>query len=532
MEDFVDKNAIMQVFGCILQDSLLLSDTKFKLDVVDFPDLFTRSIYAAMNNLFLNGAQKISIIDIDKYLSNNTNLYEDFIKKNGIQYLNDAEELAQLDNYKYYYNRVKKFSALRSLYKKGFNVYEIYNPKLLGTSDFKKMEEKFEEMSLVDIFNYFSHKLLDLESKYNASENKGSIKATEGITSLKEKLKKSPEVGYSFQNEIYNTIVRGARKGKFYLNSGSTGSGKSRFMVGAACNLAYPYRYNSRTKIWEEVGNKQKVLVITTELEEDEVQTMILAYLTDINEEIILNSTYTKEEESRIDKAIEIMETYDNLYIERLSDPSVSQITSCIKKHCVIYGVDHVFYDYIFSSPGLLNEYRDLKIREDVSLKMLSTALKDIAVDYNIFIMSGTQLNSDWETKKGIRNQNLISGSKAIAEKIDIGSITLPVTKEEINMLTPYINSLGIKPPTHVTDIYKVRRGRYNEVRIWSNFDLGTCRMVDLFITDAYFNPIRDFNIVKYVIGNNENKPSINDSIEKSSIEEKEKNNEDFHFSF
>ena len=34
-----------------------------------------------------------------------------------------------------------------------------------------------------------------------------------------------------------------------------------------------------------------------------------------------------------------------------------------------------------FSSPGLLGEFRDLKIREDVVLNMMSTALKDIAAD-------------------------------------------------------------------------------------------------------------------------------------------------------
>ena len=30
------------------------------------------------------------------------------------------------------------------------------------------------------------------------------------------------------------------------------------------------------------------------------------------------------------------------------------------------YNIEYVFYDYIFSSPGLLGEYRDLKVREDI----------------------------------------------------------------------------------------------------------------------------------------------------------------------
>ena len=122
-----------------------------------------------------------------------------------------------------------------------------------------------------------------------------------------------------------------------------------------------------------------KVLVLTTELEKDEVQTIILSNVTGINEEKILYGTYTPEESDRITEAIEMMEQNSNLFIESLPDPSITAIKSIIKKHASITGVEYVFYDYIFSSPNLLSEFKDARIREDVSLMMLSTALKDIA---------------------------------------------------------------------------------------------------------------------------------------------------------
>ena len=111
-----------------------------------------------------------------------------------------------------------------------------------------------------------------------------------------------------------------------------------------------------------------------------------------------------------------------------------------------------------FSSPSLLNEYRDLKIREDVVLTMLSTALKDLAVELKIFIMSGTQLNRTWEEKKGhataIRNQNMIRGATGIIDKVDLGGITMPVNSDDISMLSRLLNELNINPPTQVTDIF------------------------------------------------------------------------------
>ena len=43
--------------------------------------------------------------------------------------------------------------------------------------------------------------------------------------------------------------------------------------------------------------------------------------------------------------------------------------------------------------------------------------------------------------------------------------------------------------PTHVLDIYKMRRGRYKNVRIWTRLDLGCGRRKDLFITSADNQP-------------------------------------------
>ena len=130
---------------------------------------------------------------------------------------------------------------------------------------------------------------------------------------------------------------------------------------------------------------------------------------------------------------------------------------------------------------------------------MLSTKLKDLANELDVFVESGSQLNRGWEssTNGNIRSQNLLRGSTAIADKIDAGYITLPASQEEITMLSKLVEMKGGKRPTHVTDIYKLRRGRYKNVRVWSNIDLGTCRMEDLFVTDALGNEV-PIPVLKY----------------------------------
>lgn len=44
--------------------------------------------------------------------------------------------------------------------------------------------------------------------------------------------------------------------------------------------------------------------------------------------------------------------------------------------------------------------------------------------------------------------------------------------------------------PTHVLDVYKMRRGRYKNVRIWIKLDLGTGERRDLFMTSSNNEPI------------------------------------------
>lgn len=122
-----------------------------------------------------------------------------------------------------------------------------------------------------------------------------------------------------------------------------------------------------------------------------------------------------------------------------------------------------------------------------VALGMLSTALKDLAVEMQLFVMSSTQTNAKSEDEKGgIKNESVVRGSRAIIDKCDIACVISRVNSEEQELLSDLITKIGIAP-NQVLDIYKVRRGKYTNVRIWSDVDLGTCRKKDLFITNDKF---------------------------------------------
>lgn len=513
-----DKNAVLQVFGDLLKNPQYLSETdKYTLTPSDFTSTFEKVIFSSIYNLYLGGAEKISRVEIDNYLKDFPPSYTVFEREKGLEYLSDAEELAQPENFPYYYKRIKKFSCLRELKKAGYNVDKIYveNPIDLTA---KRANEKFDQLEVADIIALIRKDFLKIESDFGNNGENETQKASRGIENLLKDLAQAPDIGARLQGDYFNTITRGARKGKFYLRSSGSGVGKTRAAVGDACYIAYPIYYDTEKGKWIRHGDTEKVLFIATEQDHSEIQTLILAYLSGVDEEKIISSHCNPEEKERLRQAILVMQQYkDNLFIARVPNPNVEQIKAIVRQNYIVNNIQNVFYDYIFSSPSLLGEFRDLKIREDVALGLLGAALKDLAVELGIFVMSSTQLNGDVDKKVGIKDQTCLRGAKSLADKTDVGAITCRVSDEELKQLEPVISVVGLIP-NQVTDIYKVRRGKWTQCRIWSKMDLSTCRKVDLFVTDVNLAPLDDFQIMFNDIEFQQDNTSINNFLNELNI--------------
>jgi replicative DNA helicase len=282
-----------------------------------------------------------------------------------------------------------------------------------------------------------------------------------------------------------------------YINSAPSGHGKTRFMVGNACAISLPRIEGDKVVIRDDLA---PVLFVTTEQQADEIQTLILAYVSGVNERKILYGNANFEEEQRILQAIQLIKKYENNFIiEVIPDPSIALIRAKIIKHIFQNHVQFIFYDYIFTSPSLLVEYQQSKIREDVALMMLSNTLKEIAAQYDVFVQSATQLNERWEQTM-IRNVNHIRGSKAIADKADVGMITVKLEEvpEEKAIVEQLCKHAGIEIPNVVTDIYKNRRGELTSVKLFRYFDYGTCRTRDLFLTGLNHNILKNYDKIEY----------------------------------
>ena len=498
---FVDTTAIMQVIGCIYKHPYLLEqEDKYFFHEEDFTERFHQTLFGSIYNLKMLGANKIDIDDILNYLSTRPTREAEFKVNKGEEYLAKLVDIADLSKFDYYYGRMKKMTLLRFYDNNGIDVRDLYDPdNILDIKKKQIQEDWLDNSSLEMIAQKIDDKIEMIKSTCVDNSFGKARHASEGIRGLIDRLKETPEVGVPLYGPLINTVTRGARLKKFYLRSAPTGCGKSRSMIADACNISCNEIYDEQLG-WIKNGAAEPTLYITTEQELEEVQTMMLAFLSNVNEDTILNGTYSGDEEARVDKAIEILEN-SPLYIEELPDFSLRDIENTIKRNVRDNNVTYVFHDYIHTSLKILEEITKrtggVKLREDNILFMISIRLKDLCNELGIFIMSATQLNGDWQEAKEA-NQNLLRGAKSIADKIDMGAIILPTKDDDIVALEKILATGIFTKPNLKISIYKNRRGKFKSVVLWCQADLGTCRIKPMFMTDGSYEmlPIEDINII------------------------------------
>ena len=481
-----NKNAAARLLGVLFKNPERLSNTdKYNLSTNDFADMFHKIIFGQIDLLYQSGMVKLSVEGFIKELSRFPARLDSFKKNDGEDFLVKAIELDEDKNFDFYYMKVKKMSMLRELKDAGFDISNWYTEDMLDLKRRELLEVKLEDSSFQDILDDIQNRFLNVESKFINKKTFDIDTAVSDIEDTLKQLREETAIGLPLNGEKLSTIILGARKKKVMSLSGESGSGKSRYAVGNACKLAFPILWNIKANKWENTGSNQKVIFITTELTKDEIQTIMLAFISGVQEEKLLNGNLSETEQKRVEEAVNIMFNFeDNFYIYHLPDPNVAQLRVNLKRYIYRFKVDAIFFDYIHTSPNLLSEFAGAKIREDVALMLLSTALKNIANEHNVFVWTGTQINGTIEPGV-IAGVETIRGSRAIMDKVDAAMVLRAVTPEDLKMVAMLSQQTG-KVPTHTIDFFKNRRGRHNKVRLWMILDLGNVNTEELFLTDQY----------------------------------------------
>ena len=499
---YVDIPAIVQVIGCIYQNPSLLDNENYSFTEEDFTEDFHKVIFGSIYNLHQLGAKKIDPIVIENYLEQRPKKLAIYKTNSGEEYLQKLENTTQLAAFGYYYKRMKKMTLLR-MYKElaGLNLSWLYDPDNIFDQKKKQQQEDWLDNTPIEkIADEIDSKIERIKAKYVDNADDTFSQAGEGAEELIERLMKYPELGYPLYGDLTNSITRGARLGKLYLRSAATGVGKTRSMIADACTIGCGELYKDGK--WVSNGTKEPVVYITTEQQLDEIQTMMLAFIADVDEDHIINNNYYTGELDRVRRAAAVLSD-SQIQIKRLPDFSLQDIENTIKFGVREFKARYFFHDYIHSSMKILSEISgkaNVKgLREDNILFMIAVRLKDLAVENGIFIMTATQLNAEYRSAQ-IYDQNLLRGAKSIADKIDAGMIMLDASQEDKEALKELVNKNGFNMPDTKISVYKNRRGRYKDILIWCDSNKGTCKITPKFVTNYQYElvdiPALKINVV------------------------------------
>lgn len=496
---YVDISSLVQVIGNLyVNPKIFEKDDKYKFNAQDFFDDFHQIVFKSIYNLWQLGAKEITLPAIQDYLEQRPKALSIYKTNKGDEFLLKCAENANPLTFDYYYNRMKKMSLLRAYEENDIDVSWIYNPEeIFDARKKQEQEDALDAATLEEIANQVNDRLDAVRLEYvEAVENCGN-QIGDGIDLLLESFKETPALGYPLYGDYINTVTRGARFGKFFLRSAATGIGKTRSMIADCCHIGCDQMYNLNTNKWETIGACQSCLFIATEQDLSECQTMCLAFIAGVDEEHILKNEYFSGETERIAKAAQILKN-SSIYFECLPDFTLKMIESVIKKHIREDQTQYIFFDYIHSSASILMEvggsHGIKSLREDNVLFLMSSKLKDIAVQNDVFIMSSTQLNAAYQDSD-TPDQNLLRGSKAIADRIDWGGILMDVTSADKEKITPFCQKNNLPIPNVKLSCYKNRQGRWKGIYLWENADRSTCRFNPIFATDWGYNVIQMDNL-------------------------------------
>lgn len=520
-----------------IKNIMRLASKEWRVETSDFHKPEYAAIYKALKTILATGktisnnGQVTSPSDKDLIMCIAEHNYIPGFEIKNQGWITDLYETVSLtDSFEYVFADFKRQSLVEKLVKYGLDPKNFYvNPN--DNLDNKVLKPEFAGLGASDILDSIKADIALIGGEFSRKGTSDVQSAFDNLESLLNETAETPEVGPPLQGDLFNAILGGAISSRLCIRSASSGLGKTRTSVGDACLLAFPLRYDWKLKKWIKDGRSEKVCLIITEQSMEEVQMMMLAYLSGVNEAAIKRNTWSQEQKRIVYQALKVVETFrDNLTIIRVPNPSISLLDSVIREQVILKKIKYVFYDYVFVSPSLLGEFRGQNLRNDEILLMFSDALKKLAVDLDIFIMTSTQVNAKADDNKDVRNEATLAGSRAIINKADFGCVMARPTKEELVAISSLCETEKIKweaehiepfqMPNCVTDIYKNRGGADTQMRIWSYLDLGTMKRHDYFVTDSRNEGktptiCPDYNI-----------PFEEEDIEKLDLCEKELNNQ------
>lgn len=467
----------------MIKPSLALSE-KWPLTKADFqPQQFHLRIWQAVYALAKRGASEVAALDCYNLCKNNAEVKRVFDDSNLTDFIDAIKQITNVDNFSVYWESIRKNTLLRAYESAGFSI--------------DKFEQDIEKYSIEDIVQYYDGQQIAIKKEFYKDKDIDELKAGDGFEQIKENFKAEPLFGATTFSRYLNTAARGWIPGQLSIYSIGSGVGKSTLGLANLVWVCCPRIYDEQKETYVDNPCYQHRAGLYMQFEmagDTEVTPKIVATISGVPCFNILNGHYEPGEEERVDEAIRILHE-SNLYIVTMPNYTVDLIESYVKDYVINKNVGYVCYDYIVESSSVSSDIakkNGVATRSDQVLSGIASKLKDLAVEYNIAMLTFTQVNGNAMTQE-ILDSGVAAGSRAIQNKADVAGVIMPLRKKEQEIADMVCeNNPNMTKPNRVCSCYKMRFSSVEQgIKIYFHLDLNTGRTKDCFVTSKFDNPIQ-----------------------------------------
>ncbi len=329
---------------------------------------------------------------------------------------------------------------------------------------------------IADIVNYELYNKMTIEDTKSAIEQ---ITATEkyrrsvlndDITNFLISGENNLTQGLELPFPILTSVFKGIRKGETFVYAMPSNSGKSRFTINLAANLALLHNKKVLIISNEMSEEKMKLCLITTILNNEKIQKLHNQKLCKTEGEILefkfrpdKNANVEKDEggfvlkeehetqrefskrlekvSSEFNSTIEATnwleeQVRNSIYFVNLTNHTNDELEKVILNYYYKEQIEYVFYDTLKTDTE--------NIGNGEEIKRTATILSNLAQDLNIFIASSIQL-AESETLPINVNVNDLAVSRTVKEVLDILCLIKQIHNEDLHKYEYSLNEVDTK---------------------------------------------------------------------------------------
>lgn len=432
---------ILLVGSLYKEPDIYVSYGNFMRSKYDFSDDATKFFYDCFELMYTTFSQNMDENQVNIFMSQDTDRLILYKRYKGYKTISQWMQLADVDDFKNYYNLVKKYSLVREYERNGYPVQRILNHK------------KFNQWTAQDIYKIIRSLADKINTIISASEE--SVVLTSKVSNQVQSLLISPDMGIPMPWNMLTEMFRGCRLGKVIFNGFLSNEGKSRNMM---LLIAYIV-----------LVQNEKFLLLSNEMDEDDLRNCLITTVVNnecfrelhgvrINkreEEIVLgkyrdrNGNYIERYTDDFGDYIESEEDYI-ARVERDSDEyhQIQKVARWVdqqrdgklffkdvgmdysdealefefRKHKMIYGVNYCGYDTL----------KGFRTDDWQTVKQTATKIKELMKEIHMFCFAVFQLTDDTVFTDVFQlSSNNIANAKQIKHIADILMLGKRIDKEE-----------------------------------------------------------------------------------------------------